>query len=104
MSTTSYQHIELHDNGRFYIAGTSIKVRQIALDHLSHGWSAEQIQREHPQLTLGQVHAALGFYYDHQEQFDQEIEDGQQLAARLQASQGESLLKAKARLMGKDLP
>jgi uncharacterized protein (DUF433 family) len=104
MSTTSYQHIELRDNGRFYIAGTPFKVRQIALDHLCYGWSAEQIQREHPQLTLGQVYAALGFYYDHQKQFDLEIEEGQKLAAKLQASQGESCLQAKARSLGRDLP
>jgi hypothetical protein len=51
MSTVSYPHIEQRQNGKLYIAGTPIKVRQIALDHVAYGWGAAEIQREHPQLT-----------------------------------------------------
>jgi uncharacterized protein (DUF433 family) len=61
MSTVSYPHIEQRQNGKLYIAGTPFKVRQIALDHVSYGWGPSEIQREHPQLTLGQIHAPLGY-------------------------------------------
>ena len=100
----SYPHIEQRQNGKLYIAGTSLKVRQIALDHVAYGWNAAEIQREHPQLTLGQVHAALGYYYDHKEALDREIEAGLALALELRDKQGESSLVAKARAAGRELP
>jgi uncharacterized protein (DUF433 family) len=104
MSTVSYPHIEQRQNGNLYIAGTPFKVRQIALDHVAYGWGADEIQREHPQLTLGQIHSALGYYYDHKEELDREIEEGRMLAEELRARQGESSLVAKARAAGRELP
>jgi uncharacterized protein (DUF433 family) len=104
MSTVVYPHIEQRQNGTLYIAGTPFKVRQIVLDHVAYGWGAEEIQREHPQLTLGQIHVALGYYYDHQKQVDQELEAGRALAEELRSKQGPSPLIAKARAAGKELP
>ena len=104
MSTIDYPHIELRENDRLYIVGTPFKVRQIVLDHVAYGWDAAEIMREHPQLTLGQIHIALGYYYDHKEQMDREIEQGQALAEELRAKQGESNIVSKARAVGRDLP
>lgn len=104
MSTIAYPHIELRDNGHLYIAGTPFKVRQLVLDHVAYGWDAEEIQREHPQLTLGQIHLVLGYYYDHKDVMDREIEEGRELAEELRAKQGESSLGAKARAAGRELP
>ncbi len=42
-----------------------IRVAQIAADHVGNGWSAEEIVRQYPYLTAGEVHAALGYFYDH---------------------------------------
>lgn len=104
MSTVSYPHIEMRKNGRLYIAGTPFKVREIAKLHLAYGWSAEEIQRELPGLTLGQAYAALGYYYDHREELDREIAAGYALAEKMRAEQGESPLAAKLRAMGQELP
>lgn len=104
MSTVSYPHIEQRQNGTLYIAGTPFKVRQIALDHVSYGWGPIEIQREHPQLTLGQIHAALGYYYDHKEELDREMDAGLAHAEELHARQCESSLVAKARAAGRELP
>jgi uncharacterized protein (DUF433 family) len=104
MSTVSYPHIEQRQNGKLYVAGTPFKVRQIALDHVAYGWNAAEIQQEHPQLTLGQIHAALGYYYDHQAELDQEIEEGRALAQELRDGQAKSTLREKARAIGKELP
>jgi uncharacterized protein (DUF433 family) len=104
MSTIAYPHIEQRDNGQLYIAGTPFKVRQLVLDHVAYGWDAEDIQRQHPQLSLGQIHLALGYYYDHKDQMDREIEDGRLLAEKLRAERGESSLRAKAREAGRKLP
>jgi uncharacterized protein (DUF433 family) len=104
MSTVSYPHIEQRPNGTLYVVGTPFKVRQIALDHVAYGWGPTEIQREHPQLTLGQIHAALGYYYDHKEELDRELEEGLMLAEELRAKQGESSLVAKARAAGREIP
>jgi len=50
-----------------------IRVAQIAADHIGNGWSAEEIIRQYPHLTAGEVHAALGYYYDHRAEIDAEL-------------------------------
>jgi uncharacterized protein (DUF433 family) len=71
---TRYEHIVLNDNGVPMIAGTTMKVVELVLDHLAYGWSPEELHFQHPYLTMGQVHSALAYYWDHQEELDQEIE------------------------------
>lgn len=50
-----------------------IRVAQIAMDQIAHGWSAEEIVRQHPELTMAEVLAALLYYQDHLEEIDAEI-------------------------------
>lgn len=50
-----------------------IRVAQIAADYMGNGWSAEEMIRQQPHLTPAEVHAALGYYHDHREEVDQEI-------------------------------
>ena len=50
-----------------------IRIAQIATDYLAYGWSAEEMIRQHPHLLQAEVHAALGYYYDHQPEIDAEI-------------------------------
>src|SRR5262249_62085499 len=52
-----------------------VRVAQIVMDYLDHGWSAETMCKEYPHLTPAEVHAALTYYYDHQEEIDREIAD-----------------------------
>lgn len=51
-----------------------VRVAQIAMDHVFYSWTAEDILRQHDYLTPSEVHAALGYYFDHREQIDREIE------------------------------
>ncbi len=62
------------DRGHVWIEGANTKVIQIAIDKSAHGWSAEEIQAQHPHLSLAQIHAALSYYYDHRAELDAEIE------------------------------
>jgi hypothetical protein len=49
-------------------------VIEVALDQIAWGWSAQEIYIQHERyLSLAQIHAALSYYFDHQEEFDQEI-------------------------------
>ena len=51
-----------------------VRVAQIAMDHIAHGWTAEDILRQHDYLRPAEIHAALAYYYDNREQIDREIE------------------------------
>jgi uncharacterized protein (DUF433 family) len=67
-------HILLDEQGRAWIEDTNTKVIEVATAHLAYGWSADELARQLPHLTLGQVHSALAHYYDHQTTFDREID------------------------------
>jgi uncharacterized protein (DUF433 family) len=67
------QHIHLDDRGIAWVDDTNTKVSEIVEDMLAYGWSAEEVHFQHPHLSLAQIHAALAYYYDHQEHFDQAI-------------------------------
>jgi uncharacterized protein (DUF433 family) len=62
------------DAGVAWIEDTNVKVVEIVLARLAHGWSPEEVHFQHPDLSLAQIHAALTWYYDHQAELDAEIE------------------------------
>ncbi|NLF10030.1 MAG: DUF433 domain-containing protein [Pirellulaceae bacterium] len=51
-----------------------VRVAQIAMDYLAHGWSVDEMCRQHPNLTPAEAHAAMCYYFDNQEEIDREIE------------------------------
>lgn len=51
-----------------------MKVVELVLEKTAYGWSPEELHFQHPYLTLGQIHSALAYYYDHKEQVDDDIE------------------------------
>lgn len=55
------------------IEGRRITVQQIVEYHLVLGWTLDQLQ-ETFDLRPAEVYAALGYYYDHQDEIDQAIE------------------------------
>ncbi len=50
-----------------------IRVCMIVADYLFRGWSAEEIARQYPYLSLAEVHAALTYYFDHREAIEDEL-------------------------------
>ncbi|MGF1499549.1 MAG: DUF433 domain-containing protein [Elainellaceae cyanobacterium] len=74
MLASSYPHVEKIENqpARFQRL-PRIRVAQIVMDYLAYGWSVEEMCRQHPHLTPAEAHAAMGYYFDHQEEIDQEI-------------------------------
>jgi hypothetical protein len=74
MLALSYPHIEKQDNQPAHLQRLPrIRVAQIVMDYLAYGWSVEEICRQHPYLKPAEAHAAMGYYFDHQEEIDQEI-------------------------------
>ncbi len=72
---TEYRHIVLDDRGVAFIEGTCMKVRLLVLQHLANGWSAEELKWQFPELSMAQIHVALAYYYDHQDQMDEETRE-----------------------------
>ena len=103
MSTVSYPHIELRADGTACIAGTGFKVRMLVEEYLA-GADAEELHREHPHITLSQIHSALAYYYDHQQEIDKQIAELNRFAEEFRREQGESPLAKKLRELGKELP
>lgn len=64
-----------------HLAGHRIRVQDIAVFH-NGGWSADYIA-EQLELTLGQVHAALSYYFDHQQAIDADISEDNNLARQM---------------------
>ena len=94
-------HIHRDAEGRAWIDDTNVKVIEVALDHLACGWSADEIQVQHPHLSLAQIHAALAFYFDHQPEFDGLIEQSLQRAEALAAAAQDSPGRRRLRTLGK---
>jgi uncharacterized protein (DUF433 family) len=76
---TSYEHVQLREDGIASIQGTTTKVIELVVERRAHGWSPEELHFQHPYLSLGQIYSALAYYVDHAQQLDSEI------SARLQA-------------------
>jgi uncharacterized protein (DUF433 family) len=70
---TRYQHIELNEEHVPSIAGTTMKVVELVVEQQAYGWSPEELHFQHPYLTLGQIHSALAYYWDHREELDRDI-------------------------------
>ena len=97
---TRYEHIVLVDEKVPVISGTDMKVIELVLDKLAYGWSPEELQFQHPELTLGQIHSALAYYWDHQEELDRDMEDRLQFVNQIQKTRDASQLKSKLKDKG----
>jgi uncharacterized protein (DUF433 family) len=95
MTTLAYPHIEIDTTGEPLISGTDTKVILIAIDRLAHNWDANEIQRQRPHLTLGQIYSALGYYYDHELEMNQLIDQRLRHEDDLLSKLGNSRVRAK---------
>ena len=75
MSTVATPHIEKIDSQPARLSRLPrIRVAQIVMDYLAHGWSPDEMCRHHPHLTPAEAHAAMAYYYDHQPEIDAEVQ------------------------------
>jgi uncharacterized protein (DUF433 family) len=70
MTITAWPYIEVDSTGRPFVEGTPLKVLPLVDHHLAFGHDAVELARQFPPLTLAQSHAALGYYYAHQDECD----------------------------------
>jgi len=55
-----------------------MKVIELVIAQNSYSWAPEEIQINHRDLSMGQIHAALAYYWDNQKTLDQDIERREQ--------------------------
>ncbi|HEV2972194.1 MAG TPA: DUF433 domain-containing protein [Pirellulales bacterium] len=68
MATSAhYPHLTLGADGTARIGKTRYKVSHLAAEHYHHGWTAEELLRQHPDLRPEEVYAVLTYFYDHYE-------------------------------------
>ena len=79
---SGYPHIVFKNTGAPMIEGTRIKVQVIAIDNQAWHLPPEGIKHEYPSLTLGEIHSALAYYWDHKDEIDQQIEDDASVRGR----------------------
>ncbi len=99
MSTaTDYPHLTF-ENGTPRIGKTRYQVLHLASEHFHHGWTAEELLRQHPDLRPEEVYAALTYFYDHYQQLVGQMQassDSQQMSSRPNVvSRAELLQRAK---------
>src|SRR2546421_9629597 len=91
---TLKQHISTTSGvcgGKPCVDGTRIRVQDIVI-RTELGDSPDDIVRAYPEITLADVHAALAYYYDNRSSIDQQMREGEELAARMKSQAGPGLL------------
>ncbi|WP_318567689.1 DUF433 domain-containing protein [Salinigranum marinum] len=58
-----------HSDGAPTIEGTGTRVKDVAVAYEHSGYDPDAITQLYPDLSLGDVHRALAYYYDHVDAF-----------------------------------
>jgi uncharacterized protein (DUF433 family) len=87
---TDYKHIQLDQRGIPRIAGSTMKVIELVMAHLSYGWTAEEIHVNHPDLSLSQIYSALAYYWENKQELDRAIQEDLEFAQALRKNTSQS--------------
>ncbi len=80
-------------SGQPRIAGTRIKVKHVYTWVERMGMTPAQVVADYPHLTMAQAHAVLAYYWSHQIEIHQDIENEEKLVADSEATAGPSKLR-----------
>lgn len=72
--------------GRPVLAGTSLRVLDIAVQKVFHRQTPDEIT-QHFQISLPQVYAALAYYYQHKPEIDADIREQDKIAREYKEKQ-----------------
>lgn len=100
LTATEYKYIERDEQQVPYIAGTTLKVVELVEAQRAYGWSPEEIHIQHRYLSMSQIHSALAYYWDHQQELDADLEQRFQYAETQRREAGKSALARRLRAQG----
>src|SRR5438094_10538211 len=96
-ATEIISHIKLDERGVAWIDQTRVKVIEVAMDWVANRSSAEEMHLQYPHLSVAQIHAALAYYHDHKEAFDNDIAESLARTDKLAAESADSTGRRKLR-------
>ena len=99
-TTSGYEHIAVGEDGVAIISDDGMKVAQLVAEALAYGWSPEELHFQHPSLSMGQIHSALAYYWDHQQEINRQIEAELQYADQMRQRLGDSPLATRLKARG----
>jgi len=106
METEVATHIEVRPNraaqDRAYIAGTRTRVQDVYALAEIQGLTPDQIVAQLPHLSLGQVHAALSYFFDHREQILNELREDEDFVQVMRRETGPGPLEQRLKPAGGD--
>ena len=97
---TAYEHVVTDESGTPLIEGTTMKVVELVLETHAYGWSPDELQFQHPYLTLGQIHSALAYYWDHKDELDRDIKRRRERVEQIRRDVGPSQLVERLKAKG----
>jgi uncharacterized protein (DUF433 family) len=96
MSQPVATHIDIRlnrrDLPRAFITGTRVRVQDVAVMAERQGLTPDEIVQALPHLTLGQVHAALSYYFDHRSEIVEELASDHAFADEMRKAQGPGII------------
>jgi hypothetical protein len=102
MLTTPYPHLETPTNQPAHLKRLPrIRVTQIVMDYLTHGWSVDEICHQHPYLLPAEAHAAMTYYFDHPAEIEAEIQHELQHLEQIRATASPSRFLTRMRVEGR---
>jgi uncharacterized protein (DUF433 family) len=72
-TAAEYPHLKVAIDGSIRIGDSRYKVIHLAAEHYHHGWTAEELLRQHPDLRPEEVYSALAYFYDHHDELVEQI-------------------------------
>lgn len=100
LTPTEYPHIALSPDNIPLIMGTTMKVVELVMAQRTHGWTPEEIQINHRDLDMGQIYAALAYYWDHREALDMDIQRREAYVAQLEQQAEETPFVTRLKAQG----
>lgn len=101
VAATSYEHIALNDEGVPVIVDANTKVVEVVTLMQAHGLSPEEICYQLPHLSMGQIHSALAYYWDHENEIDRDIRRREDYAERMRREKGQPPIVERLREQGR---
>jgi uncharacterized protein (DUF433 family) len=97
MTAAFTTQIELDERGIAWLAGTRVKVLEVVLDKIAYGSSPEEIHFQHRNLSLAQIHGALTYYYENQNEIDAQMKRGLEESEKLAIEASDADFREKLR-------
>ena len=90
LTKTAHPYVRIDSrvcNGSPVIAGTRVRVVDVAVEYEYMNCTPDDVISAHPHLKLEQVHDALSYYYEHRDEMDRKIKQDEDFVQKLRRAE-----------------